>query len=246
MMEKITYKLDSFEGPLDLLLILLSKNKVSIYDVSISQLLEQYMAHIRAMQELDMEVASEFLDMAARLVYLKTVSLLPKHEEEKELRQQLAGELMEYQLCRELAKELAMGFTFDRIVRKPMELPVDHTYRRHHTPQELLQAYLSAAGRGKRFQPPSAESFDGIVTHPIVSVTSQIVFVLRKLWKRGSVSWSRLFGEKHEKSERVAAFLAVLELVKGKRIRIEGEGDRAVIELAQGGRRHGAQKEKNR
>ena len=153
---------------------------------------------------------------------------------------------MEYQLCRELAKELAMGFTFDRIVRKPMELPVDHTYRRHHTPQELLQAYLSAAGRGKRFQPPSAESFDGIVTHPIVSVTSQIVFVLRKLWKRGSVSWSRLFGEKHERSERVAAFLAVLELVKGKRIRIEGEGDRAVIELAQGGRRHGAQKEKNR
>ena len=112
-MEKITYKLDSFEGPLDLLLTLLSKNKVSIYDVSISQLLEQYMAHIRAMQELDMEVASEFLDMAARLVYLKTVSLLPKHEEEKELRQQLAGELMEYQLCRELAKELAMGFTFD-------------------------------------------------------------------------------------------------------------------------------------
>ena len=83
MMEKITYKLDSFEGPLDLLLTLLSKNKVSIYDVSISQLLEQYMAHIRAMQELDMEVASEFLDMAARLVYLKTVSLLPKHEEEK-------------------------------------------------------------------------------------------------------------------------------------------------------------------
>ena len=94
-MEKISYQLGVFEGPLDLLLTLLSKNKVSIYDVSISLLLEQYMEHIRAMQELDMDVASEFLDMAARLVYLKTVSLLPKHEEEKELRQQLAGELME-------------------------------------------------------------------------------------------------------------------------------------------------------
>ena len=70
-MEKITYKLEGFEGPLDLLLTLLSKNKVSIYDVSISELLEQYLAHIRAMQELDMEVASEFLDMAARLFILK-------------------------------------------------------------------------------------------------------------------------------------------------------------------------------
>lgn len=239
MMEKISYKLDVFEGPLDLLLTLLSKNKVSIYDVSISELLDQYMAHIRAMQELDMEVASEFLDMAARLVYLKTVSLLPKHEEEKELREQLAGELMEYQLCRQMANELAMSFSFDRIVRKPMELPIDHTYRRHHTPQEILQAYLSAAGRGKRFQPPPAESFDGIVTHPIVSVTSQIIFVLRRLWKRGSVSWSRLFAEKHEKSERVAAFLAVLELVKGKRIRVEGEGRAATIELSEGGKRHG-------
>ncbi|HIY28202.1 MAG TPA: segregation/condensation protein A [Firmicutes bacterium] len=237
-MEKISYQLGVFEGPLDLLLTLLSKNKVSIYDVSISLLLEQYMEHIRAMQELDMDVASEFLDMAARLVYLKTVSLLPKHEEEKELRQQLAGELMEYQLCRQMAGELSKQFTFDRMTRKPLEIPMDHTYRRHHKPEEIRQAYLSAAGRGKRFQPPPAESFDGIVARPIVSVTSQIVFVLRRLWKKGKISYSRLFGEKHQRSERVAAFLAVLELIKGKRIRVEGEGQDAVITL-QEGRFHG-------
>ena len=237
-MEKISYQLGVFEGPLDLLLTLLSKNKVSIYDVSISLLLEQYMEHIRAMQELDMDVASEFLDMAARLVYLKTVSLLTKHEEEKELRQQLAGELMEYQLCRQMAGELSKQFTFDRMTRKPLEIPMDHTYRRHHKPEEIRQAYLSAAGRGKRFQPPPAESFDGIVARPIVSVTSQIVFVLRRLWKKGKISYSRLFGEKHQRSERVAAFLAVLELIKGKRIRVEGEGQDAVITL-QEGRFHG-------
>lgn len=241
-MEKISYQLGVFEGPLDLLLTLLSKNKVSIYDVSISLLLEQYMEHIRAMQELDMDVASEFLDMAARLVYLKTVSLLPKHEEEKELRQQLAGELMEYQLCRQMAGELSKQFTFDRMTRKPLEIPMDHTYRRHHKPEEIRQAYLSAAGRGKRFQPPPAESFDGIVSRPIVSVTSQIVFVLRRLWKKGKISYSRLFGEKHQRSERVAAFLAVLELIKGKRIRVEGEGQDAVITL-QEGRFHGRRKE---
>ena len=241
-MEKISYQLGVFEGPLDLLLTLLSKNKVSIYDVSISLLLEQYMEHIRAMQELDMDVASEFLDMAARLVYLKTVSLLPKHEEEKELRQQLAGELMEYQLCRQMAGELSKQFTFDRMTRKPLEIPMDHTYRRPHKPEEIRQAYLSAAGRGKRFQPPPAESFDGIVSRPIVSVTSQIVFVLRRLWKKGKISYSRLFGEKHQRSERVAAFLAVLELIMGKRIRGEGERQDAVITL-QEGRFHGRRKE---
>ena len=80
-MDKISYKLPVFEGPLDLLLHLISKNKLNIQDIVVSDLLEQYLAHIAAMQEADMDVASEFLEMAARLVHMKTVSLLPRHEE---------------------------------------------------------------------------------------------------------------------------------------------------------------------
>lgn len=76
-MDKISYKLPVFEGPLDLLLHLISKNKLNIQDIAVSDLLEQYLAHITAMQEADMDVASEFLEMAARLVHMKTVSLLP-------------------------------------------------------------------------------------------------------------------------------------------------------------------------
>ncbi|MBP3704798.1 MAG: segregation/condensation protein A, partial [Clostridia bacterium] len=75
----LSYKLEVFEGPLDLLLTLISKNKLNIYDIPISTLLEQYMEQIERMQAADLDVASEFLEMAARLVHIKSVSLLPKH-----------------------------------------------------------------------------------------------------------------------------------------------------------------------
>ena len=81
-MSGLSYKIEVFEGPLDILLALIAKNKLNIYDIPISQLLEQYMEQIRLMQESDMDVASEFLEMAARLVHIKSVSLLPKMEEE--------------------------------------------------------------------------------------------------------------------------------------------------------------------
>ena len=85
-LKTLSYKLEVFEGPLDLLLSLLSKNKLNIYDIPLAELLEQYMAHIDAMRENNMDVASEFLEMAARLVYMKTVSLLPKHDEVEKLK----------------------------------------------------------------------------------------------------------------------------------------------------------------
>ena len=95
-METPTYKLEVFEGPMDLLLSLISKHKLDIYDIPIVELVEQYTDYVRKMQEADMDVASEFLEMAARLVYIKTVSLLPVHEEADRLRQELTGELLEY------------------------------------------------------------------------------------------------------------------------------------------------------
>ena len=116
----LSYKLDCFEGPLDLLLTLISKNKLNIYDIPISELLTQYMAHIDAMREADMDIASEFLEMASRLIYMKTVSLLPSHEEAELLKQELTGELIEYKLCREMAEKLShMTGGFATHVRKP-------------------------------------------------------------------------------------------------------------------------------
>ena len=85
-MEKPLYKTEAFEGPLDLLLYLITKHKLNINDIPIFQIVEQYTAYVRQMQEEKLDVASEFLEMAARLVYIKTVSLLPTQTEAEELK----------------------------------------------------------------------------------------------------------------------------------------------------------------
>ena len=161
---EISYKLADFEGPLDLLLHLVQKNKLNIYDIPIHELLEQYMEAIQTMQRMDMEVATEFLDMAARLVQIKSAMLLPRHDEGDEMKQQLTGELIEYQLCREAAKRMEKQcIGGDLFVRLPMEIEPDYTYRRSHRAEELLDAYLAAAGRGRRKLPPSPQAFHTIV-----------------------------------------------------------------------------------
>ena len=231
-MDKLSFQLENFEGPLDLLLYLISKNKLNILDIPITELLNQYMEAIRAMQQADMDVASEFLEMASRLVYLKTVSLLPRHEEAEQLRDQLAGELLEYEAVKAAAANLGRHTEgFDRIARPPAELPIDHTYSRRHQSLELLSAYLSAAGRGQRRLPPPVSSFHGIVQRRIISVSSKIVFVLRRLWKSGRVRFSALYERAESRSELVATFLAVLELMKARRVTVSGDGADARITI---------------
>lgn len=234
--ETLSYKLDVFEGPLDLLLNLIAKNKLNIYDIPIEELLEQYMAQIHEMQAADMDVASEFLEMAARLVHIKSVSLLPKKEEEAALKQELTGQLLEYQQCKEAAMRLRERFSLDGIVRAQADIPADLTYKRHHRPQELLSAYLSMLGKKKPPEPQKPEdTISKLITRRVVSVASQIVFVLRSLWKKRHVSLKELFRGKNDPSERVAAFLAVLELVKDKRLRVDGDGEDCEIKLTNGG-----------
>ena len=234
--ETLSYKLDVFEGPLDLLLNLIAKNKLNIYDIPIAELLEQYMAQIHEMQAADMDVASEFLEMAARLVHIKSVSLLPKKEEEAALKQELTGQLLEYQQCKEAAMRLRERFSLDSIVRAQADIPADLTYKRHHKPQELLSAYLSMLGKKKPPEPQKPEdTISKLITRRVVSVASQIVFVLRSLWKKRHVSLKELFRGKNDPPERVAAFLAVLELVKDKRLRVDGDGEDCEIKLTNGG-----------
>ncbi len=234
--ETLSYKLDVFEGPLDLLLNLIAKNKLNIYDIPIAELLEQYMAQIHEMQAADMDIASEFLEMAARLVHIKSVSLLPKKEEEAALKQELTGQLLEYQQCKEAAMRLRERFSLDGIVRAQADIPAALTYKRYHKPQELLSAYLSMLGKKKPPEPQKPEdTISKLITRRVVSVASQIVFVLRSLWKKRHVSLKELFRGKNDPSERVAAFLAVLELVKDKRLRVDGDGEDCEIKLTNGG-----------
>lgn len=226
---KLQYKLEAFEGPLDLMLILIAKHKLDIYDIQISELLEQYMIQINAMQENQMDIASEFLEMASRLVYIKSVMLLPKHEEAEELKKELEGQLLDYQECRKTAKLLGAMSCFDIYVRQPTKIEYDMTYTRLHKTQDIADAFVSAAGRGKRRLPPPVDAFSGIVQRKVVSVNSRIVYVLRTLRSGEEVKFYSLFPNGSEKSELVATFLALLELIKGKRVRVNGDDENATV-----------------
>jgi segregation and condensation protein A len=230
METKLSYKLPVFEGPLDLLLALISKNKLNIYDINVCELLRQYMEQIDAMRERNMDVASEFLEMAARLVYIKSVMLLPKHEEADTLREQLTGELLEYQVCKEMAQKLSqMSDGFGCFTREAMKIKSDKSYRRTHDSDELVSAYLAAVGRGRRRLPPPTDSFKPLVAKPFVTVSSKIVYVLRNLWSGKSVRFRSLFTGSKNRSELVATFLAVLELVRARRVALDdSQGDMTV------------------
>ena len=214
-MEKLSFRAGEVEGPLDLILTLIARHKLNIYDIEISTLVEQYTAAVREMEEADLEVGSEFIEMAARLVYIKTVELLPKHEKDEDPRRELTGQLLEYQACRQAAALLGaqsrMGSVF---TRQPMPLDVDLTYRLSHSPALLLAAYRSALGKGERLKPPPAEVFRPLVAARFVSVGSRIVSILR-----------RLYSHSRERSEMVATFLALLELMKSGRVRLNDDGD---------------------
>lgn len=230
METQLQYKLPVFEGPLDLLLTLISKNKIDIYDIQISELLEQYMEQINRMQEDKMDIASEFLTMASRLVHIKSVMLLPKYEEEaEELKKELTGQLLEYAVCREMAKKLGEIYDFDTFFRDASPVEFDLTYNRIHQSEDISKAYISAVGRGKRKLPPPEQAFSGIVAHKIVSVNSKIIHLMRRLWHGKKLAYHEIFEVCEGKSDLVATFLATLELVKGKRIRIDGTGENAVV-----------------
>ena len=230
-MEKIQYKIDVFEGPLDLLLHLITKHKLNINDIPIFELVEQYTDYVRRMEEADMEIASDFLEMAARLVYIKSVSLLPVYEEAEELKKELAGELLEYQDCKRMAEKIAKQANgFDFFYRSTMKIDGDTKYERLHESNELISHYLEAVGRGKRKLPPPIEAFTAIVTKKIVSVGSRIGGIISKFATKRSRRLSEFFSDTSSRSEMVATFLAILELIKAKKLHIDGDGDDSIVE----------------
>ena len=235
-MEPISYKLEVFEGPMDLLLHLITKHKIDIYDIPILELVEQYVSYVREMQEENMDVASEFLEMAARLVYIKTVSLLPVYDEAEELKNELRDELIEYRDCKILAGKLAqMTDGFNYSVREYAEdVSPDMSYKRLHEPDELLSAYSVAAGKKLRRLPPPIDTFKAIVTKKIVSVGSKIESIVSSLKKKRKTKLFDIYRQAQSRSDLIAAFLAVLELAKNKTIYVTGEGEDIQIELLEG------------
>lgn len=224
-MEQLSFKLEIFEGPLDLLLHLVAKHKLNINDIEISKLLEQYLIYLDDCAEHNLELAGEFLEMAARLIYIKTLSLLPSPEEEEEEKKALQGALIEYSLCKKAADKLSEMFCGnDLFVRKQQKIRTESVYTRTHPSDALKTAFDSISLKQiKLLESKPDERFQVIVKHKMYSVTTKVIFILKQLYKTGVADMDGLYKNITDRSERVATFLAVLELTKSGRIYISDD-----------------------
>ena len=225
--------MEDFEGPLDVIFLLLSKNKIEIENVSITAILEQYLAYLDEMKRLDMEIASEFITMASHLMLIKTKMLLSAAEQaeaESELdllRQSLVErrrkEAMEQ--IREAVTILEPRNEIGRCVftKEPEPVRRDQTYRYQHEPADLLRALDMITERNNRRLPPPTVNFKGIVGKERYPVTKKAGEVLRQLLLRGVERLKKLFRGNRSRSEIVATFLAILELCKTNSVSLEDD-----------------------
>lgn len=209
---------------MDLLMQLISKNKVNIYDIPIASITEQYFDVLDRMRELDLEVSSEFLVMAAQLLLIKSRMLLPKNEEEadeEDPRAELVERLLEYQRYKSATEFLAeREFSSKYMFFKPPEdiepkvLPCEVQY----SIADLMAAFEDILERTSRRAPPPKKTFEGIVQREKVSVRDKVNYVLNLVAERKKVAFADVFEAMHTKPELVATFLALLELIKMRRI----------------------------
>ena len=226
-MSQLTFNLESFKGPLDLLLVLIKKNKVNIYDIPISEILEQYLKVMDEMKELDMEVSSEFLVLAATLLQIKSKMLLPSENEEEEQedpREELVKRLIEYKKFKEKSEFLKeiQNTGYDRYFKLPDVIerpPVVYDYS-NLDGDVLFEAYKMSLIRLERKLAPSKKSFSGIVGREKSSVREKVKRIWTRLIKKTKLLFKDIFSEAKTRPEAVASFIAVLELIKMKEIKI--------------------------
>ncbi len=223
-MDELTFTLDDFEGPMDLLLALIAKNKMDLHNIPIFALIEQYTQILAQYQEQRLDLASSFIEMAARLVEMKSYLLLPRSEEGERMREELTGQLIEYDLCKKMAEKLKiMGANTFIAVRKPAQVDFDTEYTMQHEASLLMEAWGGLCGRKRQRKAPKAERFEKLVAAEYVSVSSRVVHILRNLVKGKAGALGQLFSKNEGRSTTVATFLAVLDLVRHGRIRIEDD-----------------------
>ena len=225
MIEQLTYRLDQFEGPLDLLLTLISKNKVSITDIPIAIICDQYMEYIENAQKMDLEVASEFIVMASELMLIKSRMILP-HEEgtENDPRREIQDALMLYQQAKLAAKELRPLYEefSSRYVKDTDEVPPEKGLPLNLEPDMLIKALNAVMRRIKvaEAERTPKELVNPLIKRKVVSVEEKIEEICSLLEMRDEASLFFLLKDADSRAELVARFMGILELIKIHRITI--------------------------
>ena len=229
--ERSAEALQDFEGPLDLILFLLSKNKIEIQDIPIALILEQYLAYLEERRQLDLDIASDFITMAAHLMYIKTRMLLSIEDEEAQSEvDELIASLKErqqkdtYMRIRTLTETLGPMGEFGRSIMTRNPEPMQHgkVYEYDHEKANLVLAMQSVLERGERMAPPPSAAFSEIVKREPYPVADKAGEIVKRLKHFGMTRFLLLFKGARSRSEIVATFIAVLELCRARVIRLVG------------------------
>jgi segregation and condensation protein A len=231
-------KLDVFEGPLDLLLYLIRKDEVDIYDVSIERITSQYLEYLETFRMLDLEVAGEFVVMAANLIYIKSRNLLPVHQqppedeaEEEDPRWDLIRQLIEYKKYKDAAyrllqRELHQETLIARIPEKPDFKEADTLLKSEVGIFDLISAFQKVLKKIENKREDLREIFEENFT-----VSDKIDHIMRTVQSDESIAFSTLFATAASRMEIVVTFLALLELIRLKQFRFQQESLFAEIEI---------------
>lgn len=222
--QKYAIKTENFEGPLDLLCHLIDKNKMNINDIKISDIAEQYMEYIRQMEEMNLDVTSEFLVMASTLLYLKSKSLLPKQEEEEEelTEEELIRRIIEYKKYKEISNKLKENFLLysKRYFKEAekIELPaqkIEKNYDKCIVPE----VYEKLIKRNQEKVNENAKNIEKIAITDTYTVTSKVKDMFKALIKNKKFIFNNLFSIKeHNKEEVVTAFSGLLEMSRRSKV----------------------------
>ncbi len=221
---KYKVKIDNFEGPLDLLCHLIDKNKMDICDVKISDISDQYINYLNEMQELNLEIASEFVVMASTLLYLKSKTLLPNVvEDEKELtEEELLRRIIEYKKYKEITKQLkeCMEQNSTRVFKNAeiIELP-KQTLEENYTMQQIFETYKSLVEKNSQKINQNAKNIEKIAITDTYTVESKLKVMFKELIHKKKFIFNKLFSlKKCNNQEVVTAFTGLLELSRRNKV----------------------------
>jgi len=226
---KYAIKIDNFEGPLDLLCHLIDKNKMDIYDIKINEIADQYIEYLNQMEEMNLDIASEFIMMASTLIYLKSKSLLPEQEEaEEELtEEELIQRIIEYKKYKEIIKKLKVNYEENSKIflgnQEQIELPKKRIEKEYD--KDLIpNLYKTLLEKNEEKINKNAENIEKIAITDNYTVTSKVKEMFKALIKNNKFVFNKLFSLKeHNKQEVVTAFSGLLEMSKRDKVNTKQE-----------------------
>lgn len=226
---KYAIKIDNFEGPLDLLCHLIDKNKMDIYDIKINEIADQYIEYLNQMEEMNLDIASEFLIMASTLIYLKSKSLLPKQDEvEEELtEEELIQRIIEYKKYKEIIKKLRVNYKENSksFFKMPEQIELPKKQIEKDYDKDLIpNLYKTLWDKNKEKINKNAENIQKIAITESYTVTSKVKEMFKALIKNNKFVFNKLFSiEEHNKQEVVTAFSGLLEMSKRDKVNTKQE-----------------------